>query len=185
MTSPNDEGLSAQVTQLAAQVAALEAQLKSHQHTGTIFSRTNLDRLAGLFGTVTTVPTGTPTSAYAQVKIYNNSGAISLYVYDVVSHTWNQIGGGSSGGIYAGYVNSDGTAGSFFPSGFTSAHNGTGSYTITHHLGTTNYSIAPCPASSNIFFSFTPSTNSVNIEMYDSSSGANADSPFGFILTTA
>lgn len=41
--------------------------------------------------------------------------------------------------VYSGYINSNGTAGTPFPTGWSVAHTATGKYTVTHNLGNTNY----------------------------------------------
>ena len=46
--------------------------------------------------------------------------------------------------VYRGFVNSDGTAGNL-PAGWTSAHTGTGQYTVEHDLLTAGYSMVITP----------------------------------------
>lgn len=60
--------------------------------------------------------------------------------------------------IYAGYVNSDGTAGNL-PTGWTSSKTGTGQYTITHNLNTAKYT-ANATAYATVAF---PKYNAVNV----------------------
>lgn len=86
--------------------------------------------------------------------------------------------------IYHGYVNSDGTEGSTFPSGWSSARTATGRYTVTHSIGTTDYSVVATPQS--------PATKTCTIESLSSSTfvfrvanvatAALEDNSFMFIL---
>lgn len=43
--------------------------------------------------------------------------------------------------LYGGYVSSGGSAGTPFPSGWTTQNTGAGNYLITHSLGTANYAV--------------------------------------------
>ncbi len=52
--------------------------------------------------------------------------------------------------VFHGFVNSDGTAGTPFPSGWSSAHTATGRYTITHDLGSTGYSVVATAQASTV-----------------------------------
>lgn len=47
--------------------------------------------LYGLFETVSVAPTGTPSIAYDQIKIYVNSTTYRFYWYDSVGHVWHYV----------------------------------------------------------------------------------------------
>lgn len=85
---------------------------------------------------------------------------------------------------YYGYVNSNGTEGTPFPSGWSSSNDGTGLYTVTHNLDTTSYSVTVSPVGSALKFA------SIQVRGLDSfqvrvanASVALEDNPFMFILT--
>lgn len=91
----------------------------------------------------------------------------------------------SSGGVFGGKVNSDGTAGSPFPTGWTSSDLGSSYYEITHNLGTTNYSIALTIYASVGFIILGAgdvAANTFRVRTFDTSS-ASSDRAFYFLLT--
>jgi hypothetical protein len=111
-----------------------------------------LDRLTGRrLRTVTTAPTGIPKTFGDQFVLYvddiDTPTVRRLYVYiadgvnawkylDLDAATANLISGQSTGmTIYHGAMNSDGTAGNPFPSGWTSSRTSEGVYVITHNFG--------------------------------------------------
>lgn len=85
-------------------------------------------------------------------------------------------------GGYAGYVNSDGSAGNL-PSGWTSSKISTGLYQIVHNLGTANYSgIAIANATAAFCKQNATNTNDVSFVFLDAA-GSVTDSKFYFTLT--
>lgn len=84
---------------------------------------------------------------------------------------------------YPGHVAFGGSPSTPFPTGWTSVHNSTGSYTVTHNLGTTLYAVEFTAFSQLSFFqitaqganSFTVGTNNLG--------GSSADTEFYFTLT--
>lgn len=89
--------------------------------------------------------------------------------------------------VYGGFVNSGGTTGTPFPSGWTVATPGAGRYTITHNLATTNYSVVVSNKSafSNVGSIVTLGSNSMEIDMYNNTVGATwsaTNTSFFFIL---
>lgn len=83
---------------------------------------------------------------------------------------------------YAGYVNSDGTAG-WLPTGWTSTRRGAGQYTITHNLNSANYTCC-CISYATVAF---PKLNAVNVNDvqpdFITDVGGLTDAKFYFILT--
>lgn len=47
-----------------------------------------IENILGMFQTVTTAPTATPTTFHNQIQIHINGGTLRLYVYDTVNNTW-------------------------------------------------------------------------------------------------
>lgn len=45
----------------------------------------------GMYETVTAVPTGKPTNAINQIKVYTNSTTYRLYWYDVKNNVWHYV----------------------------------------------------------------------------------------------
>ena len=83
---------------------------------------------------------------------------------------------------YAGYVNSDGTAG-HLPSGWSSSTTGTGQYTVTHNLGTANYSAIAMSYASNSICKFNSvGTTNVQFVFLDSKTQSLNNTEFYFIL---
>lgn len=77
----------------------------------------------------------------------------------------------------------DGSAGAVFPSGWTSAKNSTGDYTITHNLGTTDYTVVATSLNDyTVMEILTQNSNNVNIRSFVTTTGALIDSGFNFIL---
>lgn len=139
--------------------------------------------IIGLFETVTSAPTGTPIGPWGQIKIYNNK----LYFYDSVSKTWDSTAGsGSQGGL----VNAAGTAGAYFPAGWSVARPSTGVYTVTHNLGSTSYAVVCTIIGSAVITIYNITnrgSNSFTITFYNQTGSitwAAANTDFDFILTT-
>ncbi len=97
----------------------------------------------------------------------------------------------SSTPIYGGFVNSDGTAGTPFPSGWTSVLGTGGSahrYTVTHNLGTANWVVVITPIATGTYqtyFSqiFAYDTNSFTVVFFDNGNNdALVNTAFEFIL---
>lgn len=83
--------------------------------------------------------------------------------------------------FYAGYVNSNGTAGSL-PTGWTSTQTGTGQYTITHNLASANYS-APVNAFGASAFGKYNSVNANDVQyVFLDTAGSLTDTRFYFVL---
>lgn len=92
---------------------------------------------------------------------------------------------GASASTYGGKVNSDGTAGSPFPTGWTSSDLGSSYYEITHNLGITNYSVALTIYASVGFIILGAgdvAANTFRVRTFDTSS-ASSDRAFYFLLT--
>lgn len=85
---------------------------------------------------------------------------------------------------YGGVVGSTGTAGTPFPSGWTSVKNVTGDYTVTHNLGTANYVVVGSAISGGKVFLWSQSSsdgNQFNVLTF-SSGGTGTDTTFSFIM---
>lgn len=88
----------------------------------------------------------------------------------------------SLGGAYRGRVQSDGTASSGFPSGWTASRTSDGAYTITHNLGSGVYvAVANVNGSADLTIYVTLQANYFNVRIRDLS-GVPTDSNFSFIL---
>ena len=89
--------------------------------------------------------------------------------------------------IYAGNIASGGTAGTFFPTGWSVSSGGTGAYLVTHNLGNTNYSVvATCVITSvsvRIAHIYNETTTTFYIEIFDATA-TSQDCAVNFILTT-
>lgn len=86
--------------------------------------------------------------------------------------------------IYSGMVVSGGTAGSFFPSGWTVTDDGTGHYTVTHNLGTTSYSVVANAVAEGLLTTiYSHLSDSFDIVIVNLSNSPT-DSDLYFILTT-
>lgn len=111
-------------------------------------------------------------------KTYNGHAGEGL----IVKTTENGLEFGSSGSVvYAGYINSGGTAGSL-PVGWSSSKTGTGQYTLTHNLGTANYSCLANAAFAGAFMKFNAiNTNDVQFVFLDHNANLT-DTRFYFIL---
>ncbi len=97
---------------------------------------------------------------------------------------------------YIGNVNSDGTAGAPFPSDrpgvnprggtgpWSVAHTGTGDYTVTHNLGITSYVVMAVPFTnqSRSAIVVARSTNSFEVVIFNTGTGAATDTAFFFTL---
>lgn len=82
--------------------------------------------------------------------------------------------------VYSGAVNSDGTAGTPFPTGWTSATPGTGNYTVTHNLSTTSYVVVAMGGTAREVQA-TRNANTIDF-LTRNSAGTLADGSFTFIL---
>src|ERR1035437_1011812 len=84
-------------------------------------------------------------------------------------------------GAYAGYVNSDGSAG-HLPTGWSSSHLGTGAYEITHNLGTANYAIVLTSGIYYVIGKYDIKTSSYVDVYFQDRTGTLIDNFFNFIL---
>ena len=50
-----------------------------------------LQKITGLFRTVTAIPTKVPRSVYEQIQLYVNGNSIRLYFYDTQNNTWRYV----------------------------------------------------------------------------------------------
>lgn len=109
-----------------------------------------------------------PVGAAGQVLTSNGTGALPTFQTSVSS--------------FGGIVNTDGTASTPFPSGWSITYNAVGSYTITHNLGTTNYVVTGSIISGGKDLLVTGIVaNSFDILTVNNSNTA-VDSKFTFIL---
>ena len=88
MTSVNEQTLQDKVNELSYKIDILTAQLQNHRHNNIQSLGVNLSDIVGMFETVSTAPTLTPTKASEQIKIYKNSTTYRIYWYDNIGHTW-------------------------------------------------------------------------------------------------
>ena len=65
--------------------------IKLHRHDGVESQQINLSDLFGMIETVETTPTGEPTDLYGQVKLFDDSGTIKLYIYDNLNGDWRYV----------------------------------------------------------------------------------------------
>lgn len=89
------------------------------------------------------------------------------------------------GRVTGGSVNSDGTSGTPFPTGWSSSRLNVGRYQITHTLGTNNYAVTTNPTVNFLSNSITAKTSTTfNVSILDPSTGVHGfvDSPFYFIV---
>lgn len=86
-----------------------------------------VENLGGLFRSQGEVPTKPARKLNEQIRIVEGVP----YLYDTQTDTWISLGGPT---MYSGRVNSDGSAGTPFPPGWSITHNSTGIYQITHNL---------------------------------------------------
>ena len=144
--------------------------IPNHQHTGADSPQVQYKNIAN-------VPAPTPTGvtsliAGTGISVSSATGAVT------VTNTQ------TSAVIHGGQIVSGGTAGTFFPSGWTVASLGTGHYQVTHNLGTTNYAVvAMCSPDARTcdLYAFTNNTfDIVIIDIYDNPDDGNVQ----FILTT-
>lgn len=85
---------------------------------------------------------------------------------------------------YGGQVNSDGTVGTFFPTGWTSTKNSTGKYTVTHTLGTANFAlVANAYNVVTIAEIFSWSSTTFVLQFWSTASSLT-DSAFHFVIKT-
>lgn len=71
----------------------IDQKIREHQHNGVDASRTDLDAVQGLLETVTAVPSGRPSDAYDQIKIYKSGATYRLYWYEGSTNTWRYATG--------------------------------------------------------------------------------------------
>jgi hypothetical protein len=90
--------------------------------------------------------------------------------------------------VYPGQLNSDGSTGTPFPTGWTATRISAGVYKITHNLGTTNYSFIPTVFSTlaiTICNVHDRNANDVSVTFYNqtgSTSWSATDTAFSFVL---
>ena len=116
----------------------------------------------------------TATGALQQVSGVGTAGQVLTSNGAGALPTWQ-----SASGIYIGAV-VGGSAGSPFPGGWSVSHDGTGAYTITHHLSTLNYVLVVTPMNAS---QVTINRNSTTSYVYTfNPSGSAFNSDFTFIL---
>lgn len=158
----------------------LDDFIRLHEHNGVDATRVNLDDLMGLFETVDVVPTAIPKSIYDQVKMYDAGDYQILFWYDVTAQAWRPMNVGSIS--FVGKVNNDGTEDNPFPTGWSSAKNATGDYTVTHNLGDNNYVVVfSTDDDDSVACLDLRQSNSFNVTITDLA-GVAADQDFYFIL---
>lgn len=64
------------------------SNVEIHKHDGKDLPKQEMRDLNGFIEVVTAVPTGVPRNFWEQIKIYDNAGTPTLYVYDYVAQTW-------------------------------------------------------------------------------------------------
>lgn len=136
---------------------------------------TFIEEISGLFPKVAAAPTDAPRRMYQQIVTLNGI----IYVYDTDSLAWVALGADT---VYAGRVNSNGTAGTPFPTGWTAQTTATGFYVITHNFGHTNYTVALTAHSNGfMYLNATPGSTTFVVH-FKNSSGTDADVNFEFIV---
>lgn len=174
----------------------IDNAIRMHLHDGNFSQRVNLFDLFGNIQTTDIVPTDVPKNIYGQFVIYKNGTTYRLYWYDFVNKVWKYnpttfADTPGAPGIYTGWVNSNGTIGSYNPNGFSSARSSgfpAGRYDITHNLGTTNYSVITVAGggsgSTNVFtVAQNISANTFSVGCFNVPGNAFADSGIMFVLT--
>lgn len=149
---------------------------------------TRLEDVYGSIPTVSSAPTIVPKKIGEQFRVYSNGTTYRLYWYDFTNNAWRYTElatvisdhsalsnltyatAGHTGfqkSVYTGYVNSDGSTGTPFPSGWSCSHTGsTGTYTITHNLGTSNYVALVCVVgNAYVGYVSTRGTNTLVVEI--------------------
>lgn len=141
-----------------------------------------LENLTGLFRTQDDIPTVPARKLDEQIRI---AGGVP-YLYDTVSGDWIPIG--STGVTYAGRVDSDGSANTPMPAGWTTAKTATGIYVVTHNLGSAAYGVT-FAVISGLFITIANlaviGANSFEVRFYNHITGdtwSAANTPFSFIL---
>lgn len=136
-----------------------------------------IDEVYGLIPVGSSAPTHKPRKFVEQFRIV---GAL-LYFYNPVADTWTSLGADT---VYGGVVASNGTAGTPFPSGWTSQATATGIYVITHNLGHSNYAV--------VAWAYSTAVRAVNLSnkgttaftvTVKDSGGTDTANAFEFILT--
>lgn len=135
-----------------------------------------IDDQFGLIPTITAAPTFTPRKFSEQIRITDGQ----VHIYDTENQAWISLGVETTHG---GLVNSNGTAGTPFPTGWSVETTGTGFYVVTHNLGHSNYAV--------VAHAYSTSVRAVNLSSVGSTSftvntktsaGADVDNAFYFIL---
>lgn len=86
--------------------------------------------------------------------------------------------------IYGGYVNSAGTAGTFFPTGWTVSKPLSGEYKLVHNLNTTNYAFTVLAVGGPyVPYEVHLNANDFSVHFQDLG-GHDTDTDFMFLLTT-
>lgn len=102
-------------------------------------------------------------------------------ISSVVSSIQSQIA--SIVAAYPGYVEDDGSAGTPFPSGWTSARITDGEYKITHNLGTTSYAMTVTPVATHSVPAFTThNSNDITVVFEQKTTADPANNDFHFVL---
>lgn len=140
-----------------------------------------IEQIFGNLPQVSGIPTYVPKTFSQSLALDITTDAI--YYYDFTNNVWRKVGGTDA---FIGYVDSSGSAGTPFPSGWTVTRSGTGSYVVTHDIGNTNYVFSLVPMSANVVSGSTSrANNSFEADFYDNTSGSGVNTDFMFILRTA
>lgn len=176
--------LKTELSNITKQLTDVRQLLQKHQHTGVdnssrLRESTELNTSANAGYNTISYCSGTPTGVAQNGAIMFDKTNDKLYVYD--TNAWVQVG--ISASVYGGAVNSDGTAGTPFPSGWSSTKPSTGNYTITHNFGNTNYTIAAL-STDQIFLPvvFQRNNNDVKLTLHNIVTLSASDTAFNFII---
>lgn len=140
-------------------------------------TETRLEDVWGFFRMTTGTPTHVPKKLIESIAIDDSEPA--LYYYDYNNSQWRKAGLT----IYRGRVGADGSNVEL-PSGWSSAIDTTGNYTVTHNLGSANYTVVltgHTAAAARICVADSLNANDFSVLIEDDG-GSAIDSPFGFIL---
>ncbi len=164
--------------------------MENNQPTDPIFTGTQveippvprLENLSGLFPSQDTVPTEPARKLNEQIRIV---GGVP-YIYDSANDAWVPLG--SSGNSFAGHVNSDGSAGTPFPAGWTVSRSSAGIYVVTHNLADAGYVVqlqVIATLAITIANLSSIGSNSFEVRLYNHITGdtwSATDTAFGFVL---
>lgn len=68
-----------------------DINVKYHEHNAVDSPRITPSNVAGMFKTVTAVPTATPSNFMDQIQLYLNGSDWELYVYDTSGSAWRKF----------------------------------------------------------------------------------------------